>query len=102
MYKKSECHRRVTCFAPTSTCHSPQVIMPTPELKELELAKSRSGRRAQLGGAVAIFLGALLLVATPPASQGAPINVHQMAAVFVVIGTFALAAGTLARWYYLK
>lgn len=55
-----------------------------------------------MGGALAVFLGVLLLVAAPAARQDAPINVHQMATIFVVIGALAIATGTLARWYYLK
>ena len=70
--------------------------------RDLELAKSKLGRRSQIGGALAIFLGVLLLVATPAATQDAPVNVHQMATILVVIGVLALAAGTFARWYYLK
>jgi uncharacterized membrane protein YidH (DUF202 family) len=55
-----------------------------------------------VGGGIAVFLGVLLLVVTPATTQNAPINAHQMATVFVVIGVFAIAAGTLARWYYRK
>jgi hypothetical protein len=43
----------------------------------------------------------LLFVGTPPAAPGAAIDVRQMALAFIVIGGLGVAAGTLARWYYL-
>jgi hypothetical protein len=55
---------------------------------------------AQIGGGLAAFLGVLLLVATPPAPLGAPVDVHQMALVFIVVGVFLVAVGTFVRWYY--
>jgi hypothetical protein len=72
-----------------------------PESESLKLAKSRLGRRTQIGGGLGIFLGMLLLVATPPAPPGAPMDIHQMAMVFIVVGVFLAAVGTFARWYYL-
>jgi hypothetical protein len=72
-----------------------------PESESLKLAKSRLGRRPQIGGGLAVFLGVLLLVATPPAPPGAPVDVHQMAIISIVVGVFLIAVGTLARWYYL-
>jgi hypothetical protein len=59
------------------------------------------GRRSQVGGALAAFVGVLLLLAAPAAPPGAPIDVHKMAMVFIAIGSFAAAVGTFARWYYL-
>ncbi len=73
-----------------------------PEPKSLKNPSAQLGRRSQVGGALAIFLGALLLLATPRAAPGAPVDIHQMAIVFVAIGIFAAAAGALARWYYLR
>jgi hypothetical protein len=72
-----------------------------PESENLENERNPLGRRSQVGGGVAMFLGVLLLLATPASPPGAPVNVHQMAALFIVIGVFGFAAGTLARWYYL-
>jgi len=44
----------------------------------------------------------LLLVVTPPAPPGAPVNVQRMAVISIVIGVVGAAAGTLTRWYYLE
>ena len=74
--------------------------MDDPELVSLSRARSQIGRRAQVGGGLAIFLGVVLFVGTPPAAPGAPINVHQMALVSIVIGGLGVAAGTLPRWCY--
>ena len=57
------------------------------------------GRRAQVGGGVAVFLGVLLLVAAGPGAGG-PVDLHKMAVLFVVIGAVLFLAGTFARWYY--
>jgi hypothetical protein len=72
-----------------------------PESENLENERNRLGRKSQVGGGLATFLGVLLFLATPAAPPGAPVNVHQMAALFIVIGIFGFADGTLARWYYL-
>jgi hypothetical protein len=63
------------------------------------LAKSRLGRKPQVGGTIAIFIGLLLLLITPSAAQGEPPGLHQMAKLFIGIGAFLFAAGTLARWF---
>jgi hypothetical protein len=73
-----------------------------PEPSSASNPAAQLGRRSQVGGGLAVFLGVLLLLATPRAAAGAPVNVHQMAVVFIAIGIFAAAAGTLARWYYLR
>jgi hypothetical protein len=72
-----------------------------PEPESLKDAKSSLGRRSQVGGGIAAFIGLLLHVATPPAPPGAVVNVHQMAMIFIVVGVLLAAVGTLARWYYL-
>jgi hypothetical protein len=59
------------------------------------------GRRAQVGGGLAAFIGVLLLLFTPSVPPGAPLELHKMALTFIVIGVVAVAVGTLARWYYL-
>lgn len=59
------------------------------------------GRRSQVGGGLAAFIGLLLLVFTPAAPPGAPVDVHKMAMAFIAIGLFLVAVGTWARWYYL-
>jgi hypothetical protein len=46
------------------------------ESENLKLAKSRVGRKAQVGAGLAIFLRVLLRVATPSATAGAPIDIH--------------------------
>jgi len=58
------------------------------------------GMKAQAGGGVAVFMGVLLLVFTPSVPPHPGLDIHQMARVFIGIGIFLLAAGTLARWYY--
>ena len=70
------------------------------EPESLKLVKSRLGRRSQVGGGIAVFIGLLLLLATPP-SPPAAVNTHQMAMIFIAVGVFGIVAGTLARWYYL-
>ncbi len=72
-----------------------------PESESLKLARTRLGRRSKVGGGIAVFIGLLLLAATPPAPPAAPLNIHQMATAFIAVGLFGIAAGTLARWYYL-
>ena len=64
------------------------------------LARSRLGRNSQVGGGLAVFIGILLLVFVPPAPHGMP-DLHRMATVFIAIGTFLIAVGTFARWYFL-
>src|SRR5579864_1851938 len=70
-----------------------------PEPESLKLARTRLGRRSQVGGGIAAFIGLLLLLATPPTPPAA-VNVHQMAMIFIAVGVFGILAGTLARWYY--
>jgi hypothetical protein len=55
------------------------------------------GARALTGGAIATFIGILLLVFGPSPSPGFPLNPHQMAWVFIGIGGALLAIGALAR-----
>ncbi len=69
------------------------------EPDSVKLTRSRLGRKPQVGGGIAIFIGVLLLVMTPPAAPGEPPGLHQMAKLFIVIGAFLFAAGTLARWF---
>jgi hypothetical protein len=59
------------------------------------------GRRSQIGGGLAVFIGLLLLLFTPSAPPGAPLDLHRMAIAFIVVGVLLAAIGTLARWYYL-
>ena len=72
-----------------------------PEPESLKVARARLGRKSQVGGGIAAFIGLLLLLATPP-TPPAVVNVHQVAMVFIVLGVFQIAIGTLARWYYLN
>jgi hypothetical protein len=72
------------------------------EQESLRVASARLGRKAQVGGLLATFIGVLLLVGTPRAAPGAGVDVHQMALIFIAIGIFLAAAGSFARWYYLR
>jgi hypothetical protein len=53
------------------------------------------GRRAQVGGALAI--GILLLIFLPRAAPDSPIDVHRIGWAFVGVGAFCLVAGTITR-----
>jgi hypothetical protein len=55
------------------------------------------GRRMQVGGALALGLGILLLIFLPASSPGAPINVHRISYAFIAIGLFGIVAGTIGR-----
>ena len=72
----------------------------TEESDSQRLARSRLGRKAQVGGGIAAFIGILLLVFVPAVPAGKP-DIHQMAKVFIVIGLSLVAVGTLSRWYFL-
>jgi hypothetical protein len=73
-----------------------------PEESESErLARSRLGRKPQVGGGLAVFVGVLLLVFFPAVPPGAALDLHQMAKLFIVIGVLLIAGGTFARWFYL-
>jgi hypothetical protein len=65
------------------------------------MAKERLGRKAQVGGGLAVFIGALLFAFFPAAPSGTVPDLHQMAKLFIGFGGFLLAAGTLARWFFL-
>ena len=60
------------------------------------------GRRAQIGGGLAAFIGIVWLIAVRPAPPGAPVDIHKMGWAFLVVGIFGLAIGTLGRWFYLE
>lgn len=64
------------------------------------LARGRLGRRAQVGGGLALFIGALLLAFFPAVPAGAAPDLHQMAKLLIGFGVFLLAAGTLARRFF--
>ena len=55
--------------------------------------------RAFTGGAIAVFVGILLLLMGPEPAPGSPLNPHQMAWLFVAIGVFLLAIGAFARLF---
>jgi hypothetical protein len=71
------------------------------ESGSLRLAKSPLGRRAQVGGGLAVFIGLLWLGLVPPAPPGILVDLHRGWMAFVVVGIFGLAVGTFGRWYYL-
>ena len=70
--------------------------------KDLALAKSRLARKPQVGGALAALIGLLLLFSTPAAKPGDPINLHQLATIFLGVGIGLFLVGTFVRWFYLK
>lgn len=72
----------------------------TEESDSERLARSRPGRKAQVGGGIAAFIGILLLVFVPAVPSAKP-DIHQMAEIFIVIGLSLIAVGTLSRWYFL-
>ena len=57
--------------------------------------RSKAGRRAQIGGAISVYIGVLLLLLGPAPSP--PLNPHRLAWLFVGIGLFLIVAGTVAR-----
>jgi hypothetical protein len=71
------------------------------ELASEKLSRSRVGRKAQAGGGIAVLMGLLLLYALPPAQPGAHLDAHPLAKLFIGIGVFLFAAGTLARIFLL-
>ena len=75
----------------------------TPDTEESgseKLARSRLGRKPQVGGAIAVFLGVLLLTFVPAVPAARP-DIHQMAKVFIGVGILLIAVGTFSRWYFL-
>ena len=58
------------------------------------------GSRALTGGAIATFIGILLLVFGPARTPGVPLNPHQMAWVFLGMGLLLLLIGVLARLFF--
>ena len=72
----------------------------TEESDREKLARSRLGRKPQVGGAIAVFLGFLLLIFIPAVPAAKP-DIHQMAGVFIGIGILLIAVGTFSRWYFL-
>ena len=61
---------------------------------------SQLGRRAQVGGAIALVLGLMLTLLFPQTSAGAPLDLHQMAKLFIAFGLFLLALGTGIRGFF--
>ncbi len=55
------------------------------------------GRRAQIGGLLALGIGLLLLVVLPKPAPGAPIDVHRISYAFIAVGVFCIAVGTIGR-----
>jgi hypothetical protein len=58
---------------------------------------SKVGRKAQVGGALAVFIGILLLFFGPSATPGVPLNPHGLAYLFIGLGIFLVVVGTVAR-----
>jgi hypothetical protein len=59
-----------------------------------------AGARTLTGGAIATFIGVLLLLFGPRPTPGVPLNLHQMAYAFLGIGIFLLFAGFLVRVFF--
>ncbi len=55
------------------------------------------GRKLQIGGALALALGVILLIALHAPRPGSPVDIHPIGWAFVVVGAFCLAAGTIGR-----
>lgn len=72
------------------------------EQERARVASARLGRRAQVGGGLAMIIGVILLAVTARAVPGAGVDIHQMALIFIAFGIFLAAAGCFARWYYLR
>jgi hypothetical protein len=63
--------------------------------------RSNVGRRAQIGGFIAVFIGVLLLVFGPSPAPGIPLDPHKLDYLFIGIGLFLLVVGAIARWLLL-
>jgi hypothetical protein len=62
--------------------------------------RRRFGRKPQVAGGIAMLMGVGFVASLSP-QTGNPVDLHKLAYAFILIGVFLLAAGTLARWYYL-
>jgi len=60
------------------------------------------GRRSQIGGLLAAFIGIVWLIEIPSEPPGAPVDIHKAGWAFLLIGIFGLVAGTVGRWFYLR
>jgi len=60
------------------------------------------GRRAQIGGGLAAFIGIVWLLFVDSAPPGGPVDIHKAGWAFLVVGIFGLVFGTLGRWFLLK
>ena len=65
------------------------------------IARGRVGRKAQVGGALAVLIGILLLLFGPTKAPGVPLDPHQMDCAFIGLGIFLLLVGTIARMFLL-
>jgi hypothetical protein len=61
--------------------------------------RSNLGKRTQIGGAIAVYIGVLLLLLGPAPTP--PLNPHRLAWLFIAIGLFLFVAGTVARRLFL-
>jgi hypothetical protein len=59
------------------------------------------GRRSQIGGGLAAFIGVLLLLFTPAVPPGTPVDPHKLGMILIAVGVLSIAVGTWARRYYL-
>jgi len=55
------------------------------------------GRRLQVGGALALGIGILLLIFVPHSAPGSHVDRHNIGWAFIVVGIFGLLTGTIGR-----
>jgi hypothetical protein len=53
------------------------------------------GRKAQVGGSIAVLIGVLLRLFGPSATPGVPLNPHGLAYLFIGLGIFLILVGTI-------
>lgn len=70
------------------------------DLKSSISGSNPVGLRSQVGGGLAVFIGVLLLLFYLNIPSDAAVNLHQMAELFISVGLFALAGGTIARIFF--
>ena len=55
------------------------------------------GRRLQVGGALSLGIGILLLIFLHAPPPGSPVDAHMIGWAFVIVGVFCLVAGSVGR-----
>jgi hypothetical protein len=65
--------------------------------RRAEPTRNPLGLRAQVGGALSLAIGLILLVFSPASPPGTPDILHEMAYLCIGVGVVWLIMGTLAR-----